>query len=162
MNQECRVPRQRWLLSVLASVLALWPGACGSSTETHVPVRGTVRLDDKPVTDGLVTFYPDQAKGNQRITAFPAELDKDGSYQVRADNQQGIPLGWYKVVVKAPKPPRNQGLPRFRDRRKDKLSLPKPPEWIVNTKYTQPATTPLSVEVVQNPPPGAYDFRLTK
>src|SRR5262245_62075407 len=98
MNPECRVPRQRWLLSVLASTLALWPGACGPSPETYVPVRGTVRLDDKPVTDGVVTFYPNQAKGNTRITPFSAELDKDGSYQLRAENQQGIPLGWYKVV----------------------------------------------------------------
>ncbi|HEY7428257.1 MAG TPA: hypothetical protein VH682_28745 [Gemmataceae bacterium] len=160
MNQEGRVPRHRWLLSVLASVLALWPGACGPSTETHVPVRGTVRLGDKLVTDGLVTFYPDQAKGNQRITPFEAELDKDGSYQVRADNQQGIPLGWYKVVVKAPKPPRNQEV--LRDPKTQMVIFPDPPVWIINSKYTEPRTTPLSVEVVQDPPSGAYDFSVTK
>ena len=159
MNQECRVPRQRWLLSVLASVLALWPGACGSPTETYVPVRGMVRLGEKPVTDGLVTFYPDQAKGNQRITPFEAEIEKDGSYQVSAENQQGIPLGWYKVVVQAPKPPRNNAL--LLNRKKKKV-LPKPPEWIINAKYTQPHTTPLSVEVVKDPPPGAHDLALTK
>jgi hypothetical protein len=162
MNPERRVPRQRWLLPVLASALALWPGACGSSTETYVPVRGTVRLDDKPVTDGLVTFYPDQAKGNQRITPFEAELDKDGSYQLRAENQQGIPLGWYKVVVKAPKPPRNVAPPRLREFKMKKKALPKPPEWIIDAKYTQPHTTPLSVEVVQDPPPGAYDLTVSK
>jgi hypothetical protein len=166
MNQKCRVPRQRWLLSVLASALALWPGACGSSTETYVPVRGMVRLYDKPVTDGLVTFYPDQAKGNPRITPFEAELDKDGSYQVRAENQPGIPLGWYKVVVQAPKPPRNDDLLRGQKLKKirelKKKKPPKPPEWIINAKYTQPHTTPLSVEVVKDPPPQAYDFSVTK
>jgi hypothetical protein len=159
MNQKCRVPRQRWLLSVVASALALWSGACGSSTETSVPVRGTVRLDDKPVTDGLVTFYPDQAKGNQRIAPFGTGIEKDGSYQVSAENQQGIPLGWYKVVVQAPKPPRNDALLL---NRKKKKALPKPPEWIINAKYTEPHTTPLSVEVVKDPPTGAYDFSVTK
>ena len=82
--------------------------------------------------------------------------------QVRATNQPGIPLGWYKVVVQAPKPSPTDVPFRFRDRKNNKLSLPKPPEWIVNTKYTQPHTTPLSVEVVKDPPPGAYDFPLTK
>jgi hypothetical protein len=161
MNQKYRIPRQRWFFSLVASTLALWPGACGSSeTGIHVPVRGSVRLDGQPVTDGLVTFYPDQAKGNPRITPFPAEIEKDGSYQLRAEHQQGIPLGWYKVVVQAPKPPRNDAVRR--DPRTRKPIPPKPPVWIIDAKYTQLHTTPLSVEVVQVPPPGAYDLPLTK
>jgi hypothetical protein len=32
----------------------------------------------------------------------------------------------------------------------------------VNDKYKDAATTPLSVEVKDNPDPGAYDFKLSK
>jgi hypothetical protein len=161
MNRGRRFSVPRRLFSVVAAALALAAGACGPA-EPYVPVRGTVRLNGQPVTDGLVMYYPNASKGNQRLGVCTAVLQSDGSYDMRADQQAGMPLGWYKVVVQAPTPP--QSVREQVPRRDPKTKLPQfePIHWILGSKYTQPHTTPLSVEVVKDPQPGAYDLSVTK
>jgi hypothetical protein len=67
------------------------------------------------------------------------------------------PLGWYKVTISAyeldsdiakrAKTPGEEGRLARR---------------LVNRQYEDPKTTPLSVEVVESPAAGAYDFKLSK
>ena len=65
-------------------------------------------------------------------------LDENGMYVATTGDREGVPLGKYKVYVAF-----------------DALvSKGKPPPF--HTRYLDTATSPLSVEVVASPPPGAY------
>jgi hypothetical protein len=118
----------------------------------RIPVAGTVTLDGQPFTGGHLVFSPDSAKGNTlrincrgRIVDGHYDLETNGV--TRSESGSGVPLGWYKVTFvmleestkKHPVVPIN-----------------------VNNKFRSVDTTPLSVEVKDNPEPGAYDFKLTK
>jgi hypothetical protein len=118
----------------------------------RIPVAGTVTLDGQPFTGGHLVFSPDSAKGNTlrikcrgRIVDGHYDLETNGV--TRSESGSGVPLGWYKVTFimleestkKHPVAPVN-----------------------VNSKFRSVDTTPLSVEVKDNPEPGAYDFKLTK
>jgi hypothetical protein len=59
-----------------------------------------------------------------------------------SESGDGAPLGWYKVTVIT--------------------QLPGQPEIPIDARCTDVDTTPLSVEVVDNPPEGAYDFKVTR
>jgi hypothetical protein len=78
---------------------------------------------------------------------------KDGRYNLetngvtRGDSGAGVPLGWYKVTFRMLE----------ESTRKRKVEVPN-----VNDKYKNVQTTPLEVEVKDNPDPGSYDFKMTK
>jgi hypothetical protein len=75
-------------------------------------------------------------------------IGPDGRYELttngvtKSETGKGAPLGWYKVTLLT--------------------TLPGAPDITVNPKYTDPAKTPLSIEVVANPEPGHYDLKLDK
>jgi hypothetical protein len=60
--------------------------------------------------------------------------------------KKGAPLGWYKVVVIA------------LDNARPGVNL----KSFIDKKYGDEKTTPLSVEVVENPEPGRYDLDLKR
>jgi hypothetical protein len=140
----------RLLRSVAFLLLAgtlLFAVGCGSSTEVKTTsVSGTATLDKKPLTVGQLMFFPDVAKGNPSNLRCGATLGSEGQYELAEvgrppkDKQHGIPVGWYKVAFF---PPKNAAAPT------------------VNPKYLSLETTPLSIEVVENPEPGHYDIPLT-
>jgi hypothetical protein len=113
-----------------------------------VPVSGTVTLDGKPFSGCIVTFVPDTAKGNKGNLAPQGRLNAQGQFTlvtaavIASDGGPGAPLGWYKVTLR----------PGLGD--KDDLK--------VDPKYLDSVQTPISFEVVENPPPGHYDFKVTK
>ena len=49
---------------------------CSNPTEVLIPVKGTITVNKKPLTNGTVVFHPDQHKGNshekrrQQLPAF--------------------------------------------------------------------------------------------
>jgi hypothetical protein len=118
----------------------------------RLPVSGAVTLDGQPLNGGILCFSPDTAKGNTAQISCNCPV-KDGHYDLqtigitRADSGAGVPPGWYKVTLKTPNlaTKKNQQAPAE-----------------VNEKYKSVEKTPLSVEVKDNPEPGAYDFKLTK
>jgi hypothetical protein len=57
----------------------------------------------------------------------------------RYDQYEGAPPGWYKVTIWSP----------------DDKQIP------AHQKFTGVSTTPLSIEVVADAPPGAYDLKFT-
>jgi hypothetical protein len=117
-----------------------------------VPVSGTVTgPDGKPLTGVGVIFSPDESKGNSRHVAAWSRLNGQGQYNLATmsvkgsdPNGPGAPLGWFKVTLL-------DNLPGM-------SPLPKS----IDHKYTDEKKTPLEVEVVENPAPGAYDFKITK
>jgi hypothetical protein len=131
--------------SCVAGVLwacgALAAAGCGPK---HVHVSGTATVDGKPVSGLLVSFNADPAKGNDARVSCVGRVGADGKYSLVSDDgskvTKGARLGWYKVTVSAP----------------DDGRLP------VNKKYTDFRQTDLSVEVVAEPQPGAYDLKFTK
>lgn len=139
-----------WLrLVILGAVGLTCLVGCGVR---RVPVSGTVTVDGEPLNGGILCFAPDSSKGNtaQIVGEGPVQ---DGRYEIqtsgvtKADTGPGLPLGWYKVFL--------------RIREGGSKKIPKPTVE-VNDIYKSAETTPLSVEVKDNPDPGAYDFKLTK
>ena len=142
--------RRRWLpLTILCIFGLTLLAGCGV---IRVPVSGTITLDGQPLNGGIVVFTPDTAKGNTAKISCTSPV-KQGHYDLetngitRSDSGPGVPPGWYKVTL------------RILD-----LGTKKHPQAPINVneKFKNVETTPLSVEVKDNPEPGAYDFKLTK
>jgi hypothetical protein len=76
-------------------------------------------------------------------------------YTLTTKGKKGAPPGWYKVIVTAREEaaPVHPKLPK-QHRPAARSLLP--------AKYGQVETSGLSVEVVENPAPGAYDLKLSK
>jgi hypothetical protein len=109
-----------------------------------VGVSGKATVDGKPLTSKACTlmFAPDKDNPLKKIAA--AELDASGTYRLTTGDREGVPPGWYKVYV-AYDSRQSRGAP--------------PP---IHPKYFDPATSPLSIEVVADPKPGAYDLKFDK
>jgi hypothetical protein len=139
----------RWQLAWYGAVL-LTAGAViaatGCSTKSGpkvAPVAGKVTVNGQPLTTGSISFRPDGAQGAGHIPSGP--IDGQGNYVLfMPQEQKGAPVGRYKVVVMAYDNPRPGHL--------------KP---LIDTKYMDENTTPLKVEVIENPEPGRYDLALT-
>src|SRR5262245_29086674 len=134
-------------LGLALSLAAAGLGGCGRSGPKLVPVEGKVTLaDGTPGAHGHVGVHPDAGRGNTS-KEVPQGTIRDGSYAVITGARRGAPVGAYKVSVEAAKEvdPNN---PYFT-------------EWLADEKYVDPGRSGLAVEVVENPGPGRYDFRLT-
>ena len=142
------------LPSVLLAVTITVGGGCGSTTaptERLVPVSGSITLDGKPLAGAVIMFWPDSTKGNQTTSQPYAEADSQGRYQlvlgIGKDKHEGSPLGWYRVIAEA------WDLPKGK-------SSNSPPKLLSPQVYADPRKSPLRVEVVEAPAPGAYDLQL--
>lgn len=135
-------------LAVLVVAVLLIPAAgCKSDDEKLAPVSGTITADGKPVPSGTVTFYPDGAKGNASKHQPIGVLDSEGRYElVVPGGKKGAPPGWYKVVVYAVDDPQPG----------------KPNKYHANPIYADLGTTTLTVEVIETPEAGRYDFALKR
>jgi hypothetical protein len=107
-----------------------------------VDVSGKATVEGKPLTQVGIFFAPDKDNAVKEIPRGWA--DENGAYHLQTGDKKGCPPGWYKVFV-------------IVERKRGTIS-PNP----VNEKYLDPAKSPLSVEVVANPQPGAYDFNFQK
>jgi hypothetical protein len=109
-------------------------------------------VDGKPLNGGYLEFTPDAARGNTAAIVCISPI-KEGRYNLetngitRADSGAGVPPGWYKVTFRILE-----------------WSTKKRPLAPINVpgKYMSVDTTPLAVEVKDDPEPGAYDFKMTK
>jgi hypothetical protein len=107
-------------------------------------VSGKATVDGKPLTISAATimFAPDK---DNPIKKLPyGVLDENGMYRATTGDKSGVPLGWYKAYIAF-------------DARQSKG---KPPPF--HSRYLDATTSPLSVEVVANPQPGAYDLKFTE
>jgi hypothetical protein len=140
--------RPRRLL-VLCLCCAGLPG-CGPRGETLLPVSGKVRFGGKPLAAGTVVFHADRAAGNGTPHEPRGEISPEGVYHLTTAGRPGAPAGRYKVTVLAVKEAANPTDPYAE------------PKWLVPPRYVRPEDTPLSVEVSDQPAPGAYDLALSR
>jgi hypothetical protein len=135
--QSMRSSCPTWLFGVL--VLAL--SGCGNGLGTLYPVSGKVTVDGEPLKDAQLTFVPDAEKGNKAPASAFSKIT-NGNYSLTTKERAGAPAGWYKVMINTHQSPGGTG------------------EAVLPKKYSDPGKSGLSVEVVQNPSPGAYDITL--
>ena len=137
-----------WRAACLA--LALTPCfGCGRQAPP-ASVEGTLRLDGKPLDNGLITFLPEPGQEGNRPYST-AMTDRHGCYRLRCDSQQeGAAIGWHRVTVRDLSV--STGV-RRRDHGTVDLEMdetaPPPParRSRVAQRYTSPADTPLRKEV---------------
>jgi hypothetical protein len=131
--------------AILVALVILVLPSCSKAIR-RVPVRGTVTLDGKPFSVGVVMYHPDTDKGNNHRIACLGPA-KSGEYNLvttairNYDNGVGVPTGWYKVTwfIDDPDSVKVKIHPKFMDANK----------------------SPIAVEVVDDPAPGAYDIAFT-
>ena len=140
--------RRIWLTSGTVAAAALVCIGCGTSDGLNrAPMTGTVTMDGKPLTRGIVVLMPiEGTKAPQATGAIRA----DGTYSIETSNRPGAVVGKHKVIVqcreeltveeqRAMKPPRSLIPPQY-------------------AKYTRYEETPLIVEV---PPEGTvFDVKI--
>jgi hypothetical protein len=119
----------------------------------RVPASGTIEVDGKPLEGGILYFNPDVDKGNTASVSCSSPI-KNGKFELRtngverSDSGPGVPLGWYKVTLRVNMPGEKPVFPG--------------PAIEIDRKYFTAETTPLFIEVVENPEPGKYDLKITK
>jgi hypothetical protein len=136
----------------IVRILLAWglitSAGCGKPAPLRkAPVTGKVTFESKPVSGGTLRFLPNADKGNTSKVPFicVGQIGPQGEYELStdrgddADTGPGAPLGWYKVVYH---PARNATAIK------------------VDSSYLSVVSTPLSIEVVENPQPGQYDIVL--
>lgn len=132
--------------SLVVSLAALGLSGCGTSGPKLFPVQGKVTLTTgTPVGYGHVILLPDAGRGNTSKEGSQGTI-RDGSYTIMTGARQGAPLGAYRVSIEAAKET-NPDNPYFT-------------EWLADEKYVDPSRSNLTLEVVNNPEPGRYDFKL--
>ena len=147
MNRQFPNARLRVRCVLLAALVGIT--GCGVK---RIPTSGTITLDGKPMTMGVLQFIPDSSKGNKLRLACGGAIS-NGRWSLatsgmeRADTGGGAPVGWFKVVWTNP----HEG-----SRAPGMTEGPK-----VAAKYQQEQTTPLSIELTDPPPTEGYKIELT-
>ena len=138
--RKSRVTKRELLILCAWGALA----ATGCGGPRHVPVSGRATVNGKPLAGLVISFNADPEKGNDARVSCVGRIGADGRYSLISDDgtkvTKGARLGWYKITVSAPD---NEILP-------------------VHKKYTDFRQTDLSVEVVAEPGPNAYDLEFAK
>jgi hypothetical protein len=138
--------RLHYAAGVVFFLAAIVLGGCGPSGPKLAPVEGKVTLKDgTPVEFGYIILHPEVSKENPSLDVCQGTIQQ-GSYTILTDVRQGAQAGKYRVSIQAAKgiDPTN---PYFT-------------EWLADEKYVDPAKSKLTLEVVETPEPGRYDFQL--
>jgi hypothetical protein len=139
-------PRSLLTLLGLLSLLLLTGCPSGPAVPPVVPVKGRVSVDDKPLTAGQVSFFPETPDEKFKIGPPSGQIDASGNYELFTEGHAGAPAGKYKVMVTPAMVP----TPGAKE-------MPKAP---FNAKYRDPKSSDLVIEVVATPGPNAYDLKL--
>jgi hypothetical protein len=127
-----------------------------------VPVRGKVSVDGAPLSAGVVSFMPDQSKGNKLEIAATGEV-RNGEYTLSTTasaggTKTGCPPGWYRVTISTGMPGQGVGAKGV-EVKKDGGAPPPPPVSLVAPKYQSFQDTPLIVEVTEATKEGQYELK---
>jgi hypothetical protein len=71
---------------------------CGHDEERLTTVRGKVFYQGKPLAGGTIIFTPDPERGGSGPMSY-AEIQADGSYELRTSRGMGAMPGWHRVTV---------------------------------------------------------------
>lgn len=148
----------RSLLFLTGLLVGIPASGCDSSgVGRTVPVIGKVTVEDAPLTakSTIVLFKPDASRGNTSPFEPTSTVDAEGNYKLTTKGKSGAPPGWYKVVVTA----REDAAPEHPKSLKQHRPVARS---LLAAKYGKAETSGLSIEVVEDPAPGAYDLKLSK
>lgn len=149
---------RRFSVLVAALLLGILPPGCDSSgVGRTVPVSGKVTVGDVPLTakSTVLLFKPDASKGNTSPFEPTGTVDDNGNYKLTTKGKDGAPPGWYKVAITA----RDETAPVHAKSPKQHRPVARS---LLPAKYGMAETSGLSIEVVENPAPEAYDLKLSK
>jgi len=73
---------------------------CGTKAPKLTPVRGKVFFKGSPLHSGTIVFTPDPDRGGRGPLAR-AEIQADGSFTLRTDEETGAVAGWHRITVLA-------------------------------------------------------------
>jgi hypothetical protein len=135
---------RKFQIVLLCGLLCL-PACSTDRIGKTYPVKGKVYLDGALLKAGSVAYFPADYEGAPAFEAA-ARIAPDGTYELSTRGKPGALLGRYKVTVVSQK----------------QVDSSRPAEAVslVPTEYTRKETTPLAVEVVENPEDGKYDLRM--
>jgi hypothetical protein len=143
--------RARWRTGLCQAVvlgLVLLAG-CQGQQPPLTQVRGKVWYRGVPVKCGTIVFTPDASKGHRGEPAI-AEIQPDGSYQLRTGDAHGAAPGWHRVTLAAVVP----GITSLQNHPYNPL-----PQSILPDRYRDPELSGLRCEVKANQP-NSIDFQL--
>ena len=150
----CALKFLSFYITSFLSVVFLCPAiGCSSQSPKMYPVSGEVSIQGEPMQAGSVTLHPDGSRGNRSLEIAGGQVNS-GKYQIFTGERRGAPPGFYKVLVistnfSGDNPPPMGPTAQM-------------PRSLIDPKYGQPGQTPLALEVVAEPDPGAYDLEVTK
>jgi hypothetical protein len=134
------------LAAVAGPFLLLGPAGCGPDGPKLVTVKGRVTLKDgSPIKFGHVILHADRAKGNNSKEVSQGTI-RDGEYTIMTGAREGAPVGAYRVSIEAAAEV-DERNPYFT-------------KWFADEKYVNPNTSKLTMDVVEQPESGRYDFKL--
>jgi len=143
-------------------LLVLFAAGCGPTDTigTTLPVSGKVAIDDKPLESGAVNFVPDEAKGNKVAVAVTGTVT-GGQFTLQTTSANGVakagaPPGWYKVTIQTMAA--TGAMETKPDPNKPSVTPSMPKMTPIAQKYTNPAQTPLLIEVKEG---GSYELKAT-
>jgi hypothetical protein len=140
--------RSRWF-DVAGIALAFAFGGCHEQAGSElIPVSGRVLLDDAPIGPGSLSLRPIAGTGTWDQPA--GMIADDGAYQVFTNGKPGAPPGNYAVVVFIHEQPPADGS-----------AHPGLPQSLIPARYNDPARSGLSLNIVPDALPDAYDLRLS-
>ena len=139
-----RPPRLCVIYPFLFLLVAVCVSVTGCGDSLGSQVTGTVTIDGKPLATGGVSFHPVD-KG----PVATAQIQEDGSYELKTGKQHSLPPGEYRVTVMAVEviPPRT------------KQGMPMPGRRLVPARYGELAQTDLHATV--QPGSNQVDFPLS-
>ncbi len=128
--------RSQAALVGLAAVLLM--SGCSSGLADMEKVTGTVTIDGKAATRGMVQFVPETTEGENPSPPAVGTIGPDGHYELETTGNRGVvkgaAVGHHKVRVDIRAEPRDE---------KDTL-----PQSLIPTKYNNPETSGLEFDVV--------------
>jgi len=138
-------------LTLLSGVLFLSCAGCGSS-ESIVPVSGTVTHNGNPVPGLVISFVPE---GPTESGTSTGETDDNGKYELTVfkTKKKGAVATTHKVWVSRPRPPLEAAISKeerakLRKEHKKPVSEKPPPDYVaILAKYGKLDKTPLVFEV---------------
>lgn len=132
-------------VALLSMLVLAGLGGCSKGPVPVAEVEGFITLDNKPLPDVRIAFYPDALKENGTEGPFSmGRSDDKGHYVLQCqDGRAGAVIGTHKVAINDPR----VVIPRSGRGNDDAIAKVKIVASRVPDRYTLAATTPLSKEV---------------
>jgi hypothetical protein len=88
------------LPSLATALLGTFLGGCDAGPLPRLSVQGKVFYKGVPLPTGVIVFTPDANHGSHGPLACGL-VQRDGTYELKTDDQPGAPAGWYRVTIVA-------------------------------------------------------------